>query len=118
VTTNEDLIFKTAEELAVQAVDDPGLVDEYQQATREAQECEGSRGWKYRTSNMRQVDKIINHIKKQGSITQREAFIDYGVQSFHRRLSDIKEMGYKITGKQRFHPVTNQPYTRYYLNER
>ena len=64
---------------------------------------------------MRQVDKILNHMLKNGSITQREAYIDYGVQSFHRRLTEIKDAGHKIKKVAKVHPTTGQPYSRYYL---
>lgn len=115
-TDTDEEVFEEAEALALAAVADPSLTSEYETVTRKAQEIEGM-GWKYRTTDMRQVDKIIRHIKSQGSISQREAYIDYGVQSFHRRLSDIKNMGYTIVGKPKVHPVTRQEYTRYYLKE-
>ncbi|TWH35573.1 MULTISPECIES: helix-turn-helix domain-containing protein [unclassified Aminobacter] len=66
---------------------------------------------------MTQCDKILDHIRKNGSITQREAFIDYGIQSFHRRLSDLRQAGYRLIGRRRKHPTTGQEYTRYYLLE-
>ena len=66
---------------------------------------------------MRQVYKILNHMRKNGSITQREAYIDYGVQSFHRRLTEIKDEGHKIKKVTKTHPTTGQSYSRYYLEE-
>ncbi len=65
---------------------------------------------------MTQVEMILNHIEKNGSITQREAYLDYGIQSFHRRLSDIREMGIKLLAVQKTHPTTGQEYTRYYIH--
>lgn len=62
---------------------------------------------------MTQVEKILKHIRKNGHITQRDAYIDYGIQSFHRRLTDIKEMGIQLIGIPRKHPTTGQEYTRY-----
>jgi len=64
---------------------------------------------------MTQVEKLIHHMKKIGSISQREAYMEYDVQSFHRRLSDIKELGYEIKAVPKVNPVTNQHYTRYML---
>lgn len=64
---------------------------------------------------MTQVEKMLDHLKKNGSITQREAYLDYGIQSFHRRLSDLKELGYAVRGVAKKHPTTGQEYTRYYL---
>lgn len=66
-------------------------------------------------TGMTQVQKIIEHMKKNGSITQREAYIDYGVQSFHRRMTDIADQGISYRQERRSHPVTGQSYTRYYL---
>lgn len=106
--------FEAAERLAVEAVSDPSLIPEYQHFTKIAQELEGSPGWKGKRT-MTQVEKILEHLRKNGSITQREAFIDYGIQSFHRRLTDLKDAGYALVGRKREHPVTKQEYTRYYL---
>jgi hypothetical protein len=62
-----------------------------------------------------QAEKILNHILVHGSITQREAYIDYSIQSFHRRLTDIKDSGYELVGVSKHHPTTGQVYSRYYL---
>lgn len=72
-------------------------------------------GWKNRSGKMTQNELIINHMKKNGSITMREAFLDYSIQSFSKRISELRDSGYDIRGLRRKHPVTNQEYTRYYL---
>lgn len=64
---------------------------------------------------MTQAEKLLAHIQKTGSITQREAMIDYGVQSFHRRLTDIKDAGYELVAVKKHHPTTGQVYSRYYI---
>lgn len=107
--------FETAERLALEAVTDPTLIPEYQSATKAAQVLEGAPGWKGKRGIMTQVEKILNHLKKNGSISQREAYLDYGIQSFHRRLTDLKDVGYVIDGQPKKHPVTGQEYTRYFL---
>jgi hypothetical protein len=71
-------------------------------------------GWKKGTG-MTQAQRIIEHIKKNGSITQREAFIDYSIQNFSARLSEIKQAGYNVVKREKKHPVTGQKYSRYYL---
>lgn len=71
-------------------------------------------GFKKRTG-MTQNDKILNHIKKNGSITQREAMIDYSIQSFTKRISELRDEGFEIVGDLKTHPVTGQKYTRYRL---
>ncbi|MBT1154437.1 hypothetical protein J1C56_02410 [Aminobacter anthyllidis] len=64
---------------------------------------------------MTQVEKILKHLKANGSITQREAYLDYGIQSFHRRLTDLRDLGYRLRGEMRKHKTTGQEYTRYFL---
>ena len=63
---------------------------------------------------MTQVDKLIKHLDTIGSITQREAYLEYDIQSFHRRLSDIRAMGLHLKAVPKNNPVTGQEYTRYY----
>ncbi|MCF4099803.1 helix-turn-helix domain-containing protein [Maritalea mediterranea] len=98
------------------AVKDPSQIPQYKLLTQQAEALEGARGWKGKSGKMTQVEKILNHIKTAGSISQREAMLDYGVQSFHRRLSDIRERGIKLYPQSKKHPTTGQEYTRYYLN--
>ena len=64
---------------------------------------------------MTQNEKILNHIQSQGSISQREAFLDYGVQSFTRRIADLRDSGYDLVSVRKHHPTTGQVYSRYYI---
>ncbi|RWM84323.1 helix-turn-helix domain-containing protein [Mesorhizobium sp.] len=100
--------------MALAATADPALIPQYIAATKKAQALEGAPGWKGRT-RMTQAEKILEHLKKNGSITQREAYLDHGIQSFHRRLTDLKDAGYQLRGELRRHKVTGQEYTRYFL---
>lgn len=109
-----DAVFDRAERLALAATKDPELIPQYLQANQEARKLEGAPGWKGRT-RMTQVEMIIRHLQKNGSITQREAYLDYGIQSFHRRLTEVRELGYILHGESRKHKVTGQEYTRYHL---
>ena len=43
---------------------------------------------------MTQCEAIVKYINDFGSITTREAFLDLGIESMHRRISDLKEKGY------------------------
>lgn len=106
--------FDRAERLALAATADPELIPQYLEATATAQALEGARGWKGR-NRMTQAEIILDHIRKTGSITQREAYLDYGIASFHRRLTDLKNAGFVIRGEMRTHKVTGQEYTRYFL---
>lgn len=62
---------------------------------------------------MSQNEKILNHINAQGSISQREAIMDYSIQSLTARISELRRKGYKIKTRHYNHPVTGQPYARY-----
>lgn len=105
--------FDEAERLALAATDDPTLIPRYIAATKKAQALEGAPGWKG-NFKMTQVEVMLRHLQKNGSITQREAFLDYSVQSFHRRLTDLREIGVILRAEPRTHKVTGQEYTRYF----
>lgn len=64
---------------------------------------------------MSQNELILNHMRKRGYITMREAILDYSIQSLTRRISDLRERGHDIVSEQRRHPITGQEYTRYSL---
>ena len=60
-----------------------------------------------------QYDMILKHLDATKGLTQREALIDYGIQSFTERISELRKLGYNIDGVKSRHPVTGQRYTRY-----
>ena len=109
-----DAAFAAAEQLALAATRDPRLIPQYLEATKRARALEGAPGWKGRNGKMTQPEKMLAHLKANGSITQREAYIDLGVQSFHRRLTDLKEMGVLLWPEARINRTTGQEYTRYH----
>lgn len=47
-----------------------------------------------------QNDRIIDYIKRFGSITQLEALQDLGVMRLASRISDLRKLGYPIIGEQ------------------
>ena len=112
MVSQADIIYKLAERLALEAMQDANLIPAYNHVTKTAMKLEGSQGWKGRKT-MTQVEKIIKHILITGSITQREAILEYGTQSFHRRIADVREAGFPLINKQKTNPVTQAPYTRY-----
>jgi hypothetical protein len=59
---------------------------------------------------------ILIHMRRAGSISQREALIDYSVQSLTKRISELRANGYKIKSEKRLHPTTGQRYVRYVLD--
>jgi DNA-binding HxlR family transcriptional regulator len=66
---------------------------------------------------MTQLNTIIKHLKrvKTKGISQREAMIDYSIQSLTKRISELRDMGHNIKTIHRKHPVTGQRYARYVL---
>lgn len=60
-----------------------------------------------------QNDLILNHIDKNGSISQREALMDYSIQSLTKRISELRAEGWPIVREFHHHPVTGQRYARY-----
>ena len=65
-----------------------------------------------------QLETIIDHMKRTGSITMREALMDYSVQSLTKRISELRKMGYKIKTEHKLHPTTGQRYARYKLESK
>jgi hypothetical protein len=62
---------------------------------------------------MTQTQKLLNHFKKTGRITQRQAIMDYSIQSLTRRIRDLRDQGYNIQSQPKTHPVTGQRYVEY-----
>lgn len=60
-----------------------------------------------------QARTVLAHLRKAGSITQREAIMDHSVQSLTKRISELREYGYDIRTEYRKHPITGQRYARY-----
>lgn len=111
---SEDLLHHMTEKACLRAWEDEGWGPYHKRLLTMCLKTEYN-GWKKR-NGMTQHDKIINHIKKNGSITQREAYIDYAVQGFTARISELRNMGYPLVRVTKRHPVTGQSYSRYYLN--
>lgn len=64
---------------------------------------------------MTQTTQILEHMKRTGSITMREALLDYSIQSLTKRISELRQAGYKIETEHKHHPTTGQRYARYKL---
>lgn len=63
----------------------------------------------------KQIDTIMKHLQTVGSITNREAIVEYNIMSLPRRILDLEEVGVKFTRIRKQHPVTGQRYVRYHL---
>jgi biotin operon repressor len=66
---------------------------------------------------MSQINTLLSHFKKAKSISQREALVDYSIQSLTKRISELRDMGYNIETQHKKHPVTGQRYARYVLKK-
>lgn len=62
---------------------------------------------------MSQNEVLIKHFRKTRSISQREAIVEYSIQSLTKRISELRSMGYKIKTIHKKHPITGQKYARY-----
>lgn len=113
--TDPDRIFDRAETLCLRAVKRPVLIPRYLAAHKAAQSLEHS-GWKRKTG-MTQNQIILKHLQKAGSITVREAMVEYSVQSLTKRIQELRESGVQIKSNTKFHPMTKQKYVRYTLED-
>jgi len=64
---------------------------------------------------MTQHAQILKHLRKAGSITVREAMVEYSIQSLTKRIQELRELGWDIESVVKTHPVTYQKYVRYYM---
>ena len=64
---------------------------------------------------MTQNAMILDHMMRTGSITQREALLDYSIQCLTKRIQELREAGWKINTEHKHHPTTGQRYARYKL---
>lgn len=111
---NTDEIFEKAEMFCVLAAQEPDVYTEvYTHWNTLAQQHEHT-GWKVMRGKT-QHDKIMNHLQKAGSITVREALVEYSIQSLTKRIQELRGMGHNIVSKVKQHPITGQRYTRYTL---
>lgn len=113
VSIDPDDIFERAETLCLLAVENKALLPEYLEAQRQAKSLEHS-GWK-RSTGMTQNQRIMKHLRKAGSITVREAIVEYSIQSLTKRIQELREDGHGIVSVVKTHPITGQKYTRYFL---
>ena len=63
-----------------------------------------------------QLKTLIKHLNTTGSITNREAIVDYNIMSLSRRILDLEEdWGLQFHRELKAHPVTGQRYMRYHV---
>lgn len=68
---------------------------------------------------MTNIELILNHIEKAGSISIRDAMMDYGMSggSLTKYISILNRRQYRIIKLWCKHPVTKKRYARYYKIE-
>lgn len=113
---SDDLLFHMADVACVRAWENEGWGPYHKRLLTMCLKKENN-GWKQR-NGMTQNQKIIAHLKRTGSITQREAMIDYSIQSLTKRISELRDAGFKIISKVKHHPVTRQKYVRYEMKRK
>jgi hypothetical protein len=59
---------------------------------------------------------VFNHLVRAGSISQREAVIEYSVGSLTKEISRLRERGVQIRTVLKTHPITGKSYARYMLD--
>lgn len=118
---DEDIIFECADKYCVEALkENPEVIKAYSYFDALTYSLERGNTYMSRKrvkANKTQVEQILEHLRKAGSITMQEAYLQYGVTSFFRRLTDIEEMGHRLIRIRKVHPVTGQEYTKVKLYE-
>lgn len=64
-----------------------------------------------------QAALVLTHLQTAGTITQRDAILDYSIQSLTRRISELKSAGYPVLRDNKQHPITGQRYASYKLGQ-
>ena len=108
---SEDLLFHMADTACLRAEDDPLWKPLHDHLMKLVFKIENS--GRKRVNGMTQNQKLIAHFKKAGSITVREAILEYSIQSLTKRIQELRDDGYSIISKTKRHPVTGQKYVRY-----
>lgn len=62
-----------------------------------------------------QCATVLNHLRVAGSITQHQAFTDYGYTRLAARIFELKELGFTFRTETKKNPVTGARYRRYFL---
>lgn len=67
-----------------------------------------------------QCERILRHLRDYGSITQGEAYSEYGITRLASRINDLKKRGFRISsetveGKNRYGEATH--FSLYRLEE-
>lgn len=59
--------------------------------------------------------EVLDYLQRKGTASAREALLDIDINSgsFTRRITELRDAGYKIDAENKRHPVSNRLYKRY-----
>ena len=59
--------------------------------------------------------EVLDYLQAKGSASPREALLDIDINSgsFTRRITELRDAGYRITDEVKEHPVTGRKYKLY-----
>jgi hypothetical protein len=86
---------------------------DYTKTTCYAGDIHSQKGDKLMANKQHEI--ILNHLRKAKHLTLKQAMNDYDIQSFTKRISELRKLGYNIQSVKALHPTKNQSYTRYVL---
>ena len=61
------------------------------------------------------TSRIYQHLVTAGSISQREAMVEYSTGSLTKEISNLRNAGVQIDTVRKTHPITGKRYARYVL---
>ena len=61
------------------------------------------------------TSRVYQHLVTTGSISQREAMVEYSTGSLTKEITRLRDAGIKIDTVRKVHPITGKRYARYVL---
>ena len=61
------------------------------------------------------ASRIFQHLVTAGSISQREAMVEYATGSLTKEITRLRNAGVEIKTERKTHPITGKKYARYVL---
>ena len=59
--------------------------------------------------------EVLDYLQAKGTASPREALLDLDINSgsFTRRITELKDAGYRITSERKRHPISGRQYAVY-----
>jgi hypothetical protein len=111
---SEDLLYHMADVACVRAWEDEGWGPYHKRLLTMCVKLDNPGRRKVAVTNK---TRILAHLTRTGSISIREAMLDYGISggSLSKYMSMLRLDGYPIVRHFHKHPITGQRYARYSL---